>query len=99
MARLDSLNGRLGARRAQLTGPGALRALLARPSLEAQLDLLRALPLGASLPPAAGPDPIGAIERALRDHLRLEALALVQDAEGRRARCSWHSSPSTKRRR
>lgn len=86
MARLDSLNGRLGARRAQLAGPGALRELLARPSLEAQLDLLRTLSLGASLPSAAGPDPIGAIERALRDRLRLEALALVEDAEGRRAR-------------
>jgi V/A-type H+-transporting ATPase subunit C len=88
VARLDFANSRLGARRARLAGEGAMRELLARPSLEARLELLRGLPLGAALPAVAGAPapPLGEVERALREALRHEALALVDDAEGERPR-------------
>jgi V/A-type H+-transporting ATPase subunit C len=91
VARLDYANGRLGARRARLAGPAELRALLGRPSLDARIALLRTLPLGASLPEDVGADPLGAVERALRDALRRETLAILQDAEGTRARDLLHA--------
>jgi V/A-type H+-transporting ATPase subunit C len=86
VARLDYANTRLGARRARLAGPPELRALLSRPSLDARVALLRTLPLGVPLPDEVGPDPLASIERALRGALRAETLAILEDAEGGRAR-------------
>lgn len=87
MSRLDYANARLGARRSRLLGPGALRDLLARPTLEARVELLRELPLGADLArPVAGPDPLAAVEAALRDGVRREAVRIVAGAEGARVR-------------
>jgi V/A-type H+-transporting ATPase subunit C len=88
VARLDFANTRIGARRARLAGKAAVRELLARPSLEARVELLRGLPLGAALPGGqAAPAPsLSEVERALREALRREALALLEDAEGERAR-------------
>jgi V/A-type H+-transporting ATPase subunit C len=86
VARLDFANARLGARRARLAGPAELRALLSRPTLDARIALLRTLPVGASLPEEIGADPVAAVERALRAALRAETLAVLDRAEGRRAR-------------
>ena len=86
MARLDYANARLGARRAQLLGTGALRELLARPSLEARLDLLRRMRLGAALPDGGGADPLAGAEIGLREAWRREAATVLADAEGVRAR-------------
>jgi V/A-type H+-transporting ATPase subunit C len=86
VARLDFANTRLGARRARLAGPADLRALLARPSLDARLAQLRTLAVGSTLPEDVGPDPLAAVERALRAALHAETLAVVEDAEGARAR-------------
>lgn len=85
MARLDFANARLGARRARLTAAATLRELLARPSLDARLELVRDLPLGARAA-AGGVDPIATVERALREALQREGLALLEDAEDRRVR-------------
>lgn len=82
MARLDFANGRIGARRARLLDDPALRELLSRPSTEARLERLRALPIGAALPAELGGDPLAAVEAALRDAVRREALRLVAGAEG-----------------
>jgi V/A-type H+-transporting ATPase subunit C len=86
VARLDFANTRLAARRARLAGPAELRVLLARPSLDARIAQLRTLAVGASLPEDVGPEPLAAIERALRAALRAETLAILDDAEGGRAR-------------
>jgi V/A-type H+-transporting ATPase subunit C len=88
VARLDFANARIAARRARMLGPGGVRDLLARPTLEARLELLRAGAWGAALSPelARADDPLGAIEVALQGALRGEALRLVGEAEGRRAR-------------
>jgi V/A-type H+-transporting ATPase subunit C len=86
VARLDYANARLGARRAQLLGAGALRELLSRPTVEARLDLLRRMRLGAELPESPGPDPLGAAEAALREAWRGEAAMVLADAEGPRPR-------------
>jgi V/A-type H+-transporting ATPase subunit C len=86
VARLDFANTRLGARRARLAGPADLRALLSRPSLDARIALLRTLPVGTSVPEEIGADPIATVERALRTALRAETLAVLEDAEGSRAR-------------
>jgi V/A-type H+-transporting ATPase subunit C len=86
VARLDYANARLGARRARLLGAAGLREVLAQATLEARIDLLRGLPLGALLPPAPGPDPLAAVEAALREAWRREAAAVLHDAEGTRAR-------------
>ncbi len=86
MARLDYANARLGARRAQLLGARALREVLARPSLEARLDLLRRMRLGAVLPDAPGADALAATEAALREGWRHEAASVLADAEGARPR-------------
>jgi V/A-type H+-transporting ATPase subunit C len=88
MPRLDFANARIAARRAGLLGPEALRLLLARPSLEARLEMLRSAPAGASLPrsPAAGGGALAALEAALRAEAQREALALLADVEGARAR-------------
>ena len=86
MARLDYGNARLGAKRAELLGPRALHELLGRPSLEARLDLLRRMGLGAALPELPGPDPLAAAEAALREGWRREAAAILADAESGRAR-------------
>jgi len=86
VARLDFTNARLGARRARLLGAAGLREVLARPSLEARLAVLRPLPLGAALPAGIGPDPLAEVEGALREAWRLEAAAMVASAEGARAR-------------
>jgi V/A-type H+-transporting ATPase subunit C len=86
VARLDFANARTRARSSRLAGARALRELLARPSLPARLELVRALPAGAAVPAEPGADPVAAAERGLRDGLRREALALVEAAEGRRPR-------------
>lgn len=88
MARLDRLNARVGARRPGLLGPAALRELLARPGPEARLELLRASAAGAALPaePGAGPAALVRCEAALRAAREDEALRLLPEAEGRRAR-------------
>lgn len=88
MARLDYANARIGARRGRLLGPAGLRALLARQTSEAMLDGLRAAPIGACLPGAlgAGDEALAAVEAALRADARAEALGVLADAEGTRAR-------------
>jgi V/A-type H+-transporting ATPase subunit C len=86
VARLDFANARIGARRARLGGLAVLRELLARPTLEARIELLRAFPVGRAIPPPAGPDPIGEAERGLRHAIREDALAILAEAEGSRAR-------------
>lgn len=86
MARLDYANARLGARRARLLGPGALREVLARPSLEARLELLRRMRLGGGIPGAPGPDPLAAAEAGLRAAWRAEAAMVLADVEGARPR-------------
>jgi V/A-type H+-transporting ATPase subunit C len=86
LARLDYANARIGGRRSRLAGARALRELLARPSTEARLELVRALAAGAEIPAEPGADPLAAAERGLRTALRREALALLDDAESRRTR-------------
>jgi len=92
MARLDYANARIGARRARLLGPAALRDLLTRPTLEARLEVLRARAAGAALAApgagasAAAADPISVAEAALRAALQQEEAQLLEDAEGARAR-------------
>jgi V/A-type H+-transporting ATPase subunit C len=87
VGRLDFANSRIGARRARLAGARALHELLARPSLEARLELLRGMPVGAAIPAALGAPPrLAEAERAMREALRREARALLGDAEGHRAR-------------
>jgi len=86
VARLDVANARIGARRSRLLGAAALRELLARPTPEARLERLRALPLGAALPADLGADPLAAVEAALRDAARREAVRLVAAAEAERPR-------------
>jgi V/A-type H+-transporting ATPase subunit C len=86
VARLDCANARIGARRARLLGAGSLRDLLARPSSEARVELLRALPVGAALPAELGDDPLAAVEAALREGWRRDALGILAAAEGARAR-------------
>jgi V/A-type H+-transporting ATPase subunit C len=86
VARLDYANARIGARRGQLVGAGALKELLSRPSSEARLEALRALPLGAALPADLGADPLAAAEAALREGWRREAVGVVAAAEGARPR-------------
>jgi V/A-type H+-transporting ATPase subunit C len=86
MARLDYVNARLGARRARLLGPPALRELLARATLEARVELLRGWPVGSVLPAALGADPLADVERALREGWRREAADLLADVEGARPR-------------
>jgi V/A-type H+-transporting ATPase subunit C len=88
MPRLDFANARIAARRSGLLRPEALRALLARPSLEARLEALRSDRVGASLsaPREAGRAALDAVEAALRAGARSEALALLEDVEGAQAR-------------
>lgn len=87
MSRLDVTNARIGARRARLLDRAALHELLVRPTTEARVERLRALPLGAALPAApSGGDLLGHVEQALRTALALEAVRLVAAAEGARAR-------------
>jgi V/A-type H+-transporting ATPase subunit C len=88
VARLDFVNARIAARRSRLLRPEALRALLARPSLEARLDGLRAAPLGAPLRalPVPSDAALDAGLAALRAEARREARALAREVEGARAR-------------
>jgi V/A-type H+-transporting ATPase subunit C len=86
VARLDFANARIGARRAGLLDAAALKDLLARPTPQARLERLRALPIGAALPEDLGEDPLATVEAALRDAVRREALRLVAAAEGPRPR-------------
>lgn len=86
MARLDFANARARARLAGLAAPRTLRDLLARPTLASRLELVRALPAGAEVPGEPASVPLASVERGLREGLRREALALVEDAEGKRAR-------------
>lgn len=87
MPRLDYANARVAARRSRLLGAAALHELLARPTLEGRVELLREMPIGADLPrPLAGPDPLAAVEASLRASLRREALRIVAGAEGATAR-------------
>jgi V/A-type H+-transporting ATPase subunit C len=88
VARLDFANARVAARRARLVGVRELRALLARPTPEARLEALRPTALGAALPaePRTGDGaPLG-IETGLRLAVRRDALRLLEDVEGSRAR-------------
>lgn len=86
MARLDFANARARARLAGLVEPRTLRDLLARPTLAARLELVRARPAGAAVPPEPAAAALASVERGLREGLRREALHLVDDAEGKRAR-------------
>ena len=86
MARLDFANARARARLAGLAAPRTLRDLLARPTLAARVELVRGLRAGTLVPAEPAAPPLAAVERALREGLRREALGLVADAEGRRAR-------------
>jgi V/A-type H+-transporting ATPase subunit C len=86
MARLDHANARIGARRGRLAGARALRELLARPTLEGRLELVRGLPAGAALVREPAEDPLGGAERGLRARLRGEARELLGHVEGRRPR-------------
>lgn len=90
MARLDYANARIGARRARLLGGAGLRDLLARPTLESRLELLRTMALGARLPAAAradgSRDALGLLELSLREGLVREQAQLLADAEGDRPR-------------
>ena len=88
MARLDFANARIGARRARLLGDAEVRELLARPDLEARLELLGRRGIG---PPrldeiVRGPDPLGAVEAALRVGVQREGVRILAEAEGRRVR-------------
>ena len=86
MARLDHANARIGARRARLADAHAIRELLARPSLEGRLELLRGWPAGAAVPREPEEDPLAGAERGLRARLRDEARELLGRVEGRRPR-------------
>jgi V/A-type H+-transporting ATPase subunit C len=88
VARLDYANARIGARRARLLGAAEVRELLARPDLEARLDLLGRLGLGPALPAETvrGLEPLGAVEAALRADVQREGFRLMAQAEGTRAR-------------
>ncbi|WP_242360452.1 V-type ATPase subunit [Anaeromyxobacter sp. SG17] len=88
MARLDFANSRIGARRARLLGDRALRELLARGGLEARLELLRSSAAGAGIPAAVtgAPDPLAAVELALREAVHREEARLLRDTEGARQR-------------
>jgi len=95
VSRLDYANARIGARRARLLGPQAFRDLLAHPTLDARIAMLRETPAGAMLAgqaaagAGAGGDPaagVAPIEAALRLALARDEARLVADAEGRRAR-------------
>jgi V/A-type H+-transporting ATPase subunit C len=84
MARLDHLNARLGARRDGALGSAGLEALLVAPSLEARWRRLRLSRWWAALPAEPGPEPLPALERALRELQREEATWLLARVEGRR---------------
>lgn len=88
MARLDRLNGRIGARRARLLDLAAFRAVLAAATTEARLERLRESAAGAALPAdlGAGAAALARAEAALRAAQREEALRLLDQVEGRRAR-------------
>ena len=86
MARLDFANARARARLATLVAPRTLRDLLARATLASRLELVRALPAGVEVPSEPAAAPLASVERGLREGLQREALALVDDAEGRRPR-------------
>lgn len=87
MARLDYANARLAARRARLLGAAGLRALLGCGTLEGRVAFLRARSLCPGLAGGdLGPDPLPRVEAALREEWRAEAAAVVDDAEGGRAR-------------
>lgn len=87
MARCDFAAGRVGAMRAGLLGPRGLRELVARPDLQARLELLRNSAYAEVLPPGrAGEAALGAAERGLLDLGRRESLRLLRHIEGRRQR-------------
>lgn len=88
MARLDRLNGRIGARRARLLDLAAFRAVLAAATTEARLERLRESAAGEALPAdlGAGAAALARAEAALRAAQREEALRLLEQVEGRRAR-------------
>jgi V/A-type H+-transporting ATPase subunit C len=92
VSRLDYANARVGARRARLLGPGTFRELLAHPTLEGRLAMLRDTAAGAALPGVAAAAPggeaasLGPVEAGLREALAREELRILADAEGGRAR-------------
>ncbi len=84
MARCDFANARLAALRSRFLGLSGVRELLARPSLEARLDLLRASTYGPAVPPpGSGGDPVAAVESGLAALHRRELLHIAADLEGR----------------
>ena len=86
MARLDLVNARVGARRTRLLGPGGLRELASRPTLEARLALLRSGGWAAAVPAEGEAVGVEAIEAGLRRTQRLESAWLLGQVEGSAAR-------------
>jgi V/A-type H+-transporting ATPase subunit C len=85
VARLDLANARVCAWRARLLRNDTLRELLARGTLEARLDVLRAATCDLE-GGTGGPDALAAAEASLRAGVRRAAARLLRDVEGRRAR-------------
>jgi V/A-type H+-transporting ATPase subunit C len=86
VARLDLVNARVSARRTRLLGPGGLRELASRPTLEARLALLRSGGWAAAVPAEAEAVGIEALEAGLRRTQRLESAWLLGQVEGAAAR-------------
>lgn len=81
MARLDRVNAQLRARRPALLADAGVRELLARPTLEARLELLGRLRPGL-FAGGAPPRDLDALDAALRAGLRAEAARIVAMVEG-----------------
>jgi V/A-type H+/Na+-transporting ATPase subunit C len=86
VARLDLVNARVGARRTRLLGPGGLRDLAARPTLEARLALLRTSGWAAAVPAKGEATGLETLEAGLRQAQRREAGWLLGQVEGAAAR-------------
>jgi V/A-type H+/Na+-transporting ATPase subunit C len=87
VSRLDFANARIAARRARLLGARVMGELVARPALDARVEVLRRTHAGETLPPAlGGADPIAVLEVALRGAVLRDAWQIVRDAEGKSAR-------------
>lgn len=85
MARLDLANARVAAWRTRLASNATLRELLARGTLDARLEVLRAA-TGAPAGAPGGPEPLAGVEAELRAGVRRAAERILRDAEGRRPR-------------
>lgn len=86
MARLDRVNGRLGARRARGLGTAGLLALGARAGDGGQAEALRRGPFAAAVPGDGPLPPAAEVEARLRRLLAGEGAALLPEVEGAAAR-------------